>query len=82
MMKRETAAKFVAKNILGSQDVQEMLMINRSRLAALVEDGKLMPIKELKREKLFWMPDVEALKNEMILDSRTNLYKQELKAAE
>jgi hypothetical protein len=76
-MKRETAEKFVALNILGSQDVQEALMINRSRLAALVDSGKLTPIKELKREKLFWLPDVEKLKAEMKLDTRTNLYKQE-----
>jgi hypothetical protein len=53
-----------------------MLMINRSRLAALVDSGKIAPIKELKREKLFWLPDVEKLKSEMILDSRSNLYKQ------
>jgi hypothetical protein len=76
MMKREAAAKFVATNILGSLDVQEMLLVNRSRLAALVEAGNLTPIKELKREKLFWLPDVEKLKNEMMLDTRTNLYKQ------
>lgn len=83
MMKREKAAEFVKANILGSNDVQEMLMINRSRLSAMVEAGQLIPIKELKREKLFWMPDVEKLKSEMILDTRTNLYKQgELKNAQ
>lgn len=81
-MKREQAAKFVDVNILGSLDVQEILLVNRSRLAALVDSGKLTPIKELKREKLFWLPDVEELKNEMIQDTRTNLYKQELAAAE
>lgn len=82
-MKREKAAEFMANNILGSMDVQEMLMINRSRLAALVEAGQLKPIKELKREKLFWLPDVEKLRNEMKLDTRTNLYKQgELKNAQ
>lgn len=82
MMKREAAEKFVATNILGSLDVQEMLLVNRSRLAALVEAGNLTPIKELKREKLFWLPDVEKLKSEMMLDTRTNLYKQDLKKAE
>jgi hypothetical protein len=81
-MKREAAEKFVATNILGSLDVQEMLLVNRSRLAALVEAGNLTPIKELKREKLFWLPDVEKLKSEMMLDTRTNLYKQDLKKAE
>ena len=33
-------------------------------------------MKELKREKLFWLPDVEALKNELLLDSESNVYKQ------
>lgn len=74
-MKREMVKKLMEDNILGSSDVQEMLMINRSRLAALVEAGKLEPIKELKREALFWLPDVEQLRKEMILDTRTNLYK-------
>ena len=64
------------ENILGSNDVQEILCINRSRLKALVDCGKLSPIKELKRESLFWKPDVDSLKNEMKKDSRTNLFKQ------
>lgn len=71
-MKKET----VATMILGSLDVQEMLFINRSRLKAFVDEGKLKPMKELKREKLFWLPDVEALKKELLLDSRSNVYKQ------
>lgn len=75
-MKREEAAKFIYKNVLGSNEVQEILLVNRSRLAALVDEGKLNPIKQLKREKLFWLPDVEALKKEMLKDSRSNLFKQ------
>jgi hypothetical protein len=70
-MKKELAAKM----ILGSLEVQEMLFINRSRLKAFVDEGKLQPMKELKREKLFWLPDVEALKAELLLDSRSNVYK-------
>jgi hypothetical protein len=73
-MKREKAAA-VVENILGSNDVQEELMINRSRLSALVEAGKLAPIKVLKRESLFWKPEVDKLKQEMMKDSRTNLFK-------
>lgn len=65
----------VAEMILGSHDVQEMLLINRSRLFALVESGKITPFKELKRESLFWKDDVEALRKEMMKDSRTNLFK-------
>lgn len=82
MMKRETAVDFVDSNILGSQEVQDLLLVNRSRLSALVDSGKIQPIKVLKKEKLFWLKDVEQLRKEMILDTRTNLYKQELKAVE
>jgi hypothetical protein len=71
-MKRELAAKMV----LGSGEVQEMLLIGKSRLKALVDEGKLQPLKELKREFLFWLPDVEAMKKDLLLDSRSNLYKQ------
>ena len=65
------------ENILGSYDVQETLCINRSRLSALVKAGHLKPIKELKNEQLFWKPDVQVLRDYMLKDPRTNLYKQE-----
>jgi hypothetical protein len=71
-MNKEDVAVF----ILGSNDVQEMLMITRARLKVLVDAGKLKPFKELKRELLFWKPDVELLKKEMMKDSRTNLFKK------
>jgi hypothetical protein len=79
-MKKDTAAikKAITANIMGSNEVQEILMINRSRLHALVEAGKLEPIKELKREGIFFKPEVMALKVEMLKDSRTNLYKKEV----
>ena len=77
-MNREAFQKLIDSNLLGSNDVQEILLINRSRLKALIDCGKLTPIKELKRESLFFLPDVEALKKEMLLDSRTNLYKSAL----
>ena len=66
----------IITNILGSNEVQELLMINRSRLSALVEAGKLTPIKELKAGGLFWLPEIEKLRKEMALDPRTNLFKK------
>jgi hypothetical protein len=65
------------ENILGSHEVQDALCINRSRLNALINSGKLKPIKEMKNENLFWKPDVIGLRNEMLKDPRTNLYKNE-----
>lgn len=74
-MNRNDVKTFVNVNILGSGEVQEILMVNRQRLKALVDAGKLTPIKELKRESLFFLADVELLKSEMMNDSRTNLFK-------
>jgi hypothetical protein len=42
-----------------------------------VEEGKLTPFKELKRESLFWKPDVEMLKDEFLSNPRSNLFKAE-----
>jgi hypothetical protein len=72
----EVTREMIIENIFGSQDVQNILCIKKSRLNALVTDGKLIPIKQLKNENLFFKPDVEKLKKEMLLDSRTNLFKQ------
>lgn len=77
-MKTEAAKirSLILENVLGSNEVQEILLVNRSRLHALVEAGKLEPLKELKRESLFYAPDVYALQKEMLKDTRTNLYKK------
>ncbi len=80
-MKREAAAEFVSTNVLGSQEVQEALLITRSRLKALVDEHKLVPIKKLQRENLFWADDVEQLKKQYLKDKKSNLYKN-LKAAQ
>jgi hypothetical protein len=66
----------IAANILGSTEVQERLLINRQRLAVLVAEGKLKPFKQLAKEKLFWLSDVEQLAKEFSLDPRTNLFKK------
>jgi hypothetical protein len=68
----------VAELILGSTEVQEMLYINRSRLAALVTEGKLKPFKQLKNEKLFWLPEVESYKKEMLKNPNSKVYKMEV----
>lgn len=76
-MNRESAKNFIQNNVMGSLEVQNYLLITRSRLKALVDADKLSPIKELKRESLFWFPDVDRLKTEMLSDTRTNLYKMQ-----
>lgn len=75
-MNRNEALNFINHNVLGSNEVQEMLLVSRVRLKAMVDAGKLTPVKELKREYLFFLPEVEQLKKEMMKDSRTNLFKK------
>lgn len=65
----------IAGNILGSTEVQELLFINRQRLAVLVAEGKLTPFKQLAKEKLFWLADVEQLAAELMQNKKSNLYK-------
>jgi hypothetical protein len=77
ILNNNEAAAFVQTNVLFSVEVMELLMVNKARLKALVDSGKLTPVKKLNRERLFLLADVEALKNEMLLDSRTNLFKKE-----
>ena len=70
-LKRAAAEQMV----LDSNDVQEMLLISKSRLNALVDEGKLKTLKSVNRGYIFWQPDVEAFKQELLLDSRSNIYK-------
>jgi hypothetical protein len=65
----------VITNILGSSEVQEMLQINRQRLSSFVIEGKITPIKQFAKEKVFWLPDVKKLAAELMKDKRSNLYK-------
>jgi hypothetical protein len=69
------AAAFVQTNVLFSVEVMELLMVNKARLKALVDSGKLTPVKEINRDRIFLLADVEALKQELLLDTRTNVYK-------
>jgi hypothetical protein len=61
--------------VVTSCEVQEILMVNRSRLSVLVQSGKLIPVKETKSGGIFYLPDVMLLKQVMSLDTRSNLYK-------
>lgn len=78
-MNRAAAKDLLNDMILNTTDVTEVLLINRSRVKALVEAGKITPLKVLKNDSLFWLPDVVALKKELLKDSRSNLFKLQYK---
>ena len=70
----EITKELITENIYGSTDVQEVLCVNRSRLNALVKGGKLNPIKQLKKENLFFKPEVDQLKREIMFYYINNIF--------
>lgn len=59
---KEGFIKLVQTEILTSSEVLEELQISRQSLNSLVKRGKLIPIKELPRDRMFLREDVEARK--------------------
>lgn len=56
---------FIASEVLTSSEAIELLGITRQRLNQMVKTGKLVPIKELPRDRLFLRSDVEERKKEL-----------------
>ncbi len=61
---REEVEKFIVNEVLTSSEVLDLLGVTRQTLNSLVKRGKLKPVKELSREKLFLRHDVEERKRE------------------
>ena len=59
---REEFIALVQTEVLTSSEVLEELQISRQALNSLVKRGKLAPIKELSRDKLFLKEDIEIRK--------------------
>jgi len=59
---KEEFIKLVQTEILTSSEVLEELQISRQSLNSFVKRGKLTPIKELPRDRMFLREDVEARK--------------------
>ncbi|MFJ7954521.1 helix-turn-helix transcriptional regulator [Lysinibacillus sp. NPDC096418] len=54
--------KLVQSEILTTSEVLEELQISRQALNSLVKRGKLVPVKELNRDKLYLREDIESRK--------------------
>ncbi|OEF97044.1 DNA-binding protein [Desulfuribacillus alkaliarsenatis] len=57
--------KQIAENLCNSTEAAEILNVTRSRVNQLVDQGKLLPLREFSKDKVFWKPDVEALAPEL-----------------
>lgn len=55
---KEDFIKLVQSEVLTSSEVLEILEVSRQSLNSLVKRGKLVPIKELSRDKLFLREDI------------------------
>lgn len=78
-MHRSDAEVFLKERILSSKEVQEILKIDRKRLAFMVKTQKILPIRSLSNDSLYWRDDIEEIREKMLHDPRTNLYKESVK---
>ena len=59
---KEEFIKLVQSEILNTTEVLEELQISRQALNSLVKRGKIVPVKELSRDRLFLKEDIESRK--------------------
>ena len=55
---RAALDKYIQEELLCVSEVIEILGFSRQYMSVLVQQGKLQPVKETKRERLFWKSDV------------------------
>ncbi len=60
---KEELVKFLASEVLTTFEAREIMGCSRQYLSQLVSEKKLIPIKVLSRESLFFKEDIEAFKN-------------------
>ncbi|NRG43528.1 helix-turn-helix domain-containing protein [Bacillus sp. CRN 9] len=62
---REELVSFLNDEIITSTQAAEILQCSRQNIKRIVDNGKLVPIKELDRDRLFLKQDVLKRKEEM-----------------
>jgi predicted site-specific integrase-resolvase len=63
-MTKEELSKFIAAEIINSSEAIELLGCSRQNLNDLIQRGKIVPIKEMKRDRLFFKEDIMARINQ------------------
>ncbi|GAB6552840.1 hypothetical protein bcgnr5378_06070 [Bacillus cereus] len=56
---REDVRKFIEEKVLTSSEVAEVLGVSRARISQLIGENKLVPVKKLRGDSLFYRKDVE-----------------------
>ncbi|PEE34636.1 DNA-binding protein [Bacillus cereus] len=54
----EELSKFIAEEIVNTSEAIEILGCTRQNIAYLVTNGRIKPIKEMSRERLFFKKDI------------------------
>lgn len=57
---REELELFIADNVINTTEAITILGCSRQNLSSLVERGRLKPIREMPKDKLFWKSDILA----------------------
>ncbi|MCU7667616.1 helix-turn-helix domain-containing protein [Bacillus thuringiensis] len=55
---REDVRKFIEEEVLTSTEAAEVLGVSRARVSQLIGEGKLVPVKKLRGDSLFYRKDV------------------------
>lgn len=61
---KEELAAWIAENLVSTNEAMEILECSRQNLHSFVQRGKLIPVKETNRERLFFREDVLKRKEE------------------
>lgn len=61
---KEELAVFIASEVIDTSEAMEIMGCTRQNIADQVKRGKLIPIKEMKRDRLFFKSDVKQRKKE------------------
>lgn len=63
----EELREFMDKDVIGTIEAAEILECSRQNIKRLVDNGKLVPLKELERDRIFLKQDILNRKTEMDL---------------
>ncbi|MBO2944901.1 DNA-binding protein [Paenibacillus sp. F411] len=67
---KEELADWISNELVSTAEAIEILESTRQNLHSFVKRGKLTPVKETNRERLFWRSDVLARKEEAAVYNR------------
>lgn len=59
---KEKLEDFIRGNTVNTPEAIEILKCSRQNIHSLIKKGKITPIKEMARDRLFWRDDIEKWK--------------------